>query len=212
MHRSTWIPTGRLRACAVTFLALAVFATPSTAKKNDPDVDLSFRPQQAVAAAVADLSHEMLKTPAELRVTDDRPGEDPSEIGWRTDDDDRKHTLRAVDDVGPFVAGALEELANEWDLRTKDGSGLTLAVILTRFKAQETNQAVGATYNANCRLSAELKRGGKELWSGTATGDATRYGKKFSNDNVNEVLSDALLEAFADLLSNGGLHRAWPDK
>ena len=47
----------------------------------------------------------------------------------------------------------------------------------------------------------------------TADGDATRYGRKFSNDNVNEVLSDALLEALADLLNHGGLQNAWrPDK
>ena len=53
--------------------------------------------------------------------------------------------------------------------------------------------------------------GGRELWEGSAAGDATRYGKKFSNDNVNEVLSDALIEAFAALLDHGGLQSAWPE-
>lgn len=68
---------------------------------------------------------------------------------------------------------------------------------------------MGATYKAVVELTAVLTAGDRELWSGAASGDASRYGRAFSNQNVNEVFSDALLEAYAALLSTDGLQRAW---
>ncbi len=200
-----------LVALVLVSLVLTLLAAPALAKKkNDPNVDLEFLPQQAVAGDEAMLTRDMMSVGVELRLEDARPGDEPAKIGTRTDDDDRRHTLRAVGEVGPYVAGALEELAQDWGLRVGDGDGLVLAVSLMQFKVTETNQAMGATYEARVRLAAELERGGKELWSGSAAGDASRYGKKFSNDNLNEVLSDALIEAFAGLLDHGGLQSAWP--
>lgn len=191
----------------VAIAVLLVMAAPASAKKNNPNVELDFRPQQAVAAAEADVTPDMLRRPVALRVEDMR--RDPEEIGTRTDDDDRKHTLRAVGDVREYAAAAIEELLDDWGVQTDDGAGLILEISLVQIDVLETNQAVGATFSANVRLAAELK--GAAQWSGTASGDATRYGKKFSNENVNEVLSDALLEAVANLLSEPGLHQAWEE-
>lgn len=191
-------------------LAWVVLAAPAFARRNNPDIRLEYRPQQEVAVASADVTRDMLERPVELRVEDARRGDDPAEIGTRTDDDDRLHTLRSVGEVGEYVTQVLGDLAADWGLKAEDGADRVLDVALIRYKIVETNQAVGATFNAEARLSGELReRGGEVLWSGTAAGDATRYGKKFSNENVNEVLSDALLEAFAELLSDGGLHDAW---
>ena len=191
-------------------LTLVALTTPAWAKKNTTDVRLDFRPQQEIGGAEADITRDMLERSVELRIHDSRPGDDASEIGTRTDDDDRLHTLRSTNDVGEYVSEVLGELAGEWGLKVEEGADLVLDVALVKFKIVETNQAVGATFNADVRLSTELQdSGGQELWSGTSPGDATRYGKKFSNENVNEVLSDALLEAFAELLSDGGLHDAW---
>ncbi len=196
---------------SLVFLVLATLAAPVPAKKkNNPNVELEFIPQQAVAAASAAITHDMLSRPVELRVEDSRKEENQPKIGTRTDDDDRRHTLLAVNEVGPFFAGTLRDVMDDWGIETEDGAGIVLDIALVQIKVTESNQAVGATYSAEIRLSAQLQdRKGKELWSGTVVGDASRYGKKFSNDNVNEVLSDALLEATANLLSNGGLYDAW---
>lgn len=197
----------RSQAVILGVALLTVLAVPASAKKNDPNVELDFRPQQAVGGAEVEITPDMLRRPVSLQVEDLRPGDDPAKIGMRTDDDDKKHTLRAVNEVQPYVESVIEELLNEWGVRTQDGADMHLNVLLVRFNVEETNQAVGATFNATVQLSAELT--GAAEWSGGASGDATRYGKKFSNANVNEVLSDALLEALAALLSDEGLHDAW---
>jgi hypothetical protein len=196
-----------LVATVLAAALLVALAAPASAKKNDPNVELDFRPQQAVGGAEVQITPNMLRTPVSVTVEDLRPGDDPADIGTRTDNDDRKHTLRAVDKVQPYLASVVEELLHEWGIQTQDDASLSLNVILVRFSVLETNRAVGATYEANVQISAELT--GSAEWSGGASGDATRYGKKFSNDNVNEVLSDAVLEALASLLSNPGLHEAW---
>lgn len=197
----------RSKASILILTLLVALAAPSWAKKLNPNVELDFRPQQAVAGAEANVTPNMLKRPVTVRVEDLRPGDELSDIGTRTDDDDRKHTLHAVNEVQPFVQATVDELLEEWGIRNEEGADLVLEISLVRFSVLETNQAVGATYNATVRFAAELS--GAAEWSGGATGDATRYGKKFSNANVNEVLSDALLEALAALVSEEGLHEAW---
>lgn len=197
----------RSKVSILILTLLVACAAPGWAKKLNPNVDLDFRPQQAVAGAEANVTPDMLKRPVTVRVKDLRPGDELSDIGTRTDDDDRKHTLHANQEVEPFIQATVEELLEEWGIRSEEGADLVLEISLVRFSVLETNQALGATYNATVRFAAELS--GAAEWSGGATGDATRYGKKFSNANVNEVLSDALLEALAALVSEEGLHEAW---
>ncbi len=77
----------------------------------------------------------------------------------------------------------------------------------------ESNKAVGSTYNAEAQFTFELRdRQGGLLWEGTGAGDATRYGKARSEDNVNEVFSDATQEAFANALADTKLQEAWLGK
>ncbi len=202
------MPNHMIRTLVGTVL-IAACASPLAAKKNVPEMALVFTPQQSVGTAEVEITEAMLDNAVALRVRDARPGDNPQAIGTRTDDDDRRGRLTATNDVAEFVRDNCAELAAEWGVQVKDGAALVLDVALIAFKATETNQAVGATYEAETRFSAKLMRGETEVWSGTARGDATRYGKKFSNANINEVLSDALLEAFATLLSSPGLHGAW---
>lgn len=202
--------TRSVRLTALLLVAAVAGAAPVLAKRNDPNVHLRFAPQQSVATTVANLSEEMLTRPVEIRLRDARPGADPARIGTRTDDDDRRINLVAVDEVASFVERALSDTAGRWGIHDESGALLVLEISLLTFQAVETNQAVGATFNAEVRLGGKLlDRAEKVLWSGSASGDATRYGKKFSNANVNEVLSDALLEAFGTLLDDRGLHDAW---
>lgn len=194
--------------CMVVVL-FPVLAAAAHAKKNNPDIYLDFKPQQAVAGVTAAARGAMLEHAVTIRLTDDRKVREPDNLGTRTDDDDRLHTLMAVNGVGTFVGETLGRIGSDWGLDVQDGAGLVLDTTLIEFEIVETNQAVGATYNASVRLAADLKSGGRSLWSGSGLGDATRYGRKFSNENVNEVLSDALLEAFAQLIGEPALERAW---
>ena len=104
----------------------------------------------------------------------------------------------------------LRESAASWGIDLTDDASQVLKVRLLIFKVLETNQVIGATYNAEVRFAYSLSKPGQEpAMSGSAEGDATRYGRKFSNANINEVLSDALLEALAYVFSDPRLQRVW---
>jgi len=203
MHRSRSL----LSVLALVLLAPAA----ASAKKNDPNIQLDYRPTTSVAEASSVPTSEMRTVPAAIQLEDDR-AVDKAVIGSRTDDGDRRIDLRATNDVGELVEAALVRQAREWTyaITDPDEAEVVLAGKLTQFMIEETNQAVGATYEARCTLEFELRgRSGGKKWSGVFNGDATRYGKKFSADNINEVLSDALAEAFANALNDSGLRSAW---
>jgi hypothetical protein len=211
------MPAQHLPAAAAKRVALRVatlltvaLVGPVRAADNDPEVHLTWSPQQRVATATAAVSAQMLQTPVELVVIDRRGLEDPAEVGRRTDDADREVTLVAADPVEGFVGRSAALALEEWGIEPSSEADLELELGLLRFRVVESNQAVGATYEAQCRLEVALRgAGGAELWSGSVEGDATRYGRKFSDANISEVLSDALLEALGALLSDPSLHRAW---
>ena len=195
----------------LSVLALVLLApAAASAKKNDPNIQLDYRPTTSVAEASSVPTSEMRAVPAAIRLEDDR-AVDKAMIGSRTDDDDRRIDLRATNDVGEFAEAALVRQAREWTyaITDPDEAEVVLAGKLTQFVIDETNPAVGATYEARCTFEFEIRRAGEKTWSGVFSGDATRYGKKFSGGNINEVLSDALAEAFANALNDSGLRSAW---
>lgn len=196
-------------ASVIAVLLLAA-AAPLHAAVNNPNVQLEYLPQQTIAPARFYLRAEVFDHPIQLEVKDSRPEENPAEIGWRTNDADERFTLRATNDVEAFVSGVLDDVTRDHGVQLADDAPIVLLVKLTRFRVEETNRPVGATYVAMVGLSGELRSAsGEKLWSGVATGDASRWGRKFSNTNCNEVLSDALLEAYASLLSTEELQEAW---
>lgn len=200
-----------LETCLTALALIALLPAAAGAKKNDPNIQLAYTPTTSVAEASAVPTSAMRDVEVALAVEDDRVVDDKKVIGSRTDDDDRRVDLVATNDVGEFVEASLARQAKEWSfpIAGEGEAGPTLAVKLTQLDVDETNQAVGATYEASCTLEFELRAGGDETWSGVFKGDATRYGKKYSEGNINEVLSDALAEALANALSDSGLRRAW---
>lgn len=179
------------------------------AKKNNPNIELAFRPTQTVAAVEVDVG-PLLETPVRLGVEDARPGDDKSKLGTRTNDDDERFTLKAVGSVGDFVRESLLEQAAAWGLVIDGEAEPQLSIRISSIQITETNQAVGANYRAEVRLAWSFgTEESPEVASGSALGDATRWGKKFSTDNTNEVLSDALLEAFGAILDDSSLQSVW---
>ena len=196
--------------CTLATAALIIATSPVQAKKNDPALRLEFMPQQTIGGVEVHLPGPMLHIPARLYLGDGRAGDAPRSIGTRTDDDDQMTTLFATNEVVPYVADVMRSTLPQWGMLVEDTADLLLDATLVRFRVSETNNPVGAMYRAEVRLGADLKGpGGKVLWSGTASGDATRYGRKFSSDNANEVLSDAMLNAFAAMLRSPQLQFSW---
>src|SRR5262249_18965300 len=83
----------------------------------------------------------------------------------------------------------------------------------THLRLVASTKAVGSTYNVEIQVAFTLSDAkGRTLWEGAAKGDATRYGHARSAENANEVLSDAIKEAYANAFNDPGLQSAWLGK
>lgn len=196
----------------VLLLVLAV--SPLSAKDLGPfNITLRYAPQESVGTSVPTLTMGISDVPLRLSIGDARTITDPAVIGDSTDDDDRVWPIRAASDLVGWANEVLLKNAGEWGIRVSDSAPLQLQGTLMRFMVNESNKAVGSVYNADIQVGFRLLDAqGQTLWEGNAAGDATRYGKSRNEDNVNEVLSDAIKEAYATALGDPALQNAWLGK
>lgn len=212
MNRTTRTP---LLASTLALAALLGSSTSAVeAKELGPfNVKLRYAPQESVGTNSPTLEAGISDRPVRLEMAEGRTVADLAVIGESTDDDDRVWPVRATNDPIAWAKEVLAKNAGDWGIRVDDGAPLTLAGKLTRFRVIESNKALGSTYNAEAQFSFQLRdRKGSVLWEGTGAGDATRYGRDRSEDNVNEVFSDATQEAFAAALAETKLQEAWLGK
>lgn len=188
------------------FVAFGAFARDT---RRELSVDLRFAPQEGVNSNSPDLTAAMLERSVTLRVEDGRSGE-PLEIGQGTNDDDQHFPIVASTPLLPYLSTTLASVAADWGLKVEDAADRVLTVKVMRFFVDESNKAVGSVYASEVKFTYTLAdKGGKRLMDGAASGSAHRYGRARSADNSNEVLSDALKEAFANVLSEPRLQEAW---
>jgi len=206
MKRSCWLVALSVVAAMAAGRAEAKDAGPFT-------ISLRYAPQESVADASVVLAPGLPDRPLALSLADSRAGSDPSLLGDRSDDDDRSWPVKASNDVVAWADEVLRKTATDWGIKTAPDAPLALSGKLTRLRTLESNKAVGSTYNAEVQVAFTLANAaGETLWEGTAAGDATRYGKSRSEENTNEVVSDAIKEAYANLFNDAGLQNAWAGK
>ena len=173
-------------------------------------VPLKFTPQEGVHSDSPDLQPGILTTPVEIRFEDARRLDDPLLIGSGTGGDDKQFPVHADRSVIDYVRDALTGTAKQWGLRAETPAARVLIIQLTRFNLDESNKALGSVYGTEVKFAFTLKDGkGAVLAEGATSGTAHRYGHAHSVDNCNEVLSDALKEAFSNVLSDANLQSAW---
>jgi hypothetical protein len=203
------------RTSRTSLLLLAIgMAIGSLSAGAPKDLTLTFKfvPQEATGASAPALGEEITSRPVALKFEDKRTPSEGNVIGEFTDDE-KKLTWKAAGSVGDYAKEVFVKTAGEWGIKLQDGADQTLFVHLTKFYIGEKDQAMGSTYAAQIRVTFELKdRNGSLLGSGTGSGDASRYGRKHSTDNCNEVLSDALKEAYSNLFDNPSLQAGWSGK
>jgi uncharacterized lipoprotein YajG len=188
------------------FVAVAAFARDT---RRELAVDLKFAPQEGVDSNSPDLSAGMLERGVMLRFEEGRGG-DALEIGQGTNDDDQHFPIVASSPVLPFLQETLTSVASDWGLKVADAADRVLTMKVMRFFVDESNKALGSVYASEVKVTYTLAdKGGKRLMDGAASGSAHRYGRARSADNANEVLSDALKETFANVLSDPRLQDAW---
>ena len=191
----------------ITGAAVSMFARGNLKELTVP---LTFIPQEGVHATNADVPPTVLKTSVELRVEDGRKLDDPLLIGQGTGGDDKPFPVHADRSPVAYAQEAVIGTAKTWGLNLEKPAARVLVLHLTRFNLDESNKALGSVYGAEVKFAYTLKDAkGAVLTEGATSGTAHRYGHAHSPENCNEVLSDALKEAFGNVLANADLQQAW---
>jgi microcystin-dependent protein len=200
-HRSTIIAA--LLVCSATLLH-------ARGNMKELTIPLKFVPQEGVHSASADIPPAMLERSVEVRVEDARKLPDPLVIGQGTGGDDKLFPIRGDRDPIAFIQEMVSSVGKEWSLKQDPPPVRWLTLQVTRFSIDESNKALGSMYGGEVKLAFTLKDAkGRTLAEGIGSGSAHRYGKAHSAENMNEVLSDALKEAYANVLADSALQAAW---
>lgn len=188
-----------IRRLSVFFAFFVLTVAAYAAPKLLEHVQLQWKPTSQISLGGAQISQATIQFEP---FKDTR--QKPELIGENREDDTPKPVTTA-DDVGAFVSTHMRELFNRAGLNTVDNNG---AVIVTgevqRFFVGETS-----TYQAEVEVHLTLmSRAGKKLWSGTASGDAKRFGRSYKLENYYEVLSDALVNTTSSILQSDQFQKA----
>lgn len=191
-------------ALAVVSIAALAFARGNLKELTVP---LKYTPQDSTSP---DLPPPLRDQSVEVRVEDARKLADPLVIGQGTGGDDKVFPIHADHDVIAFIQEMVAGVGKQWSLKQEHPAGRTLVLQVTRYYVDESNKALGSIYSTEVKFAFALKDAhGQTLAEGMGAGTAHRYGHAHSPDNINEVLSDALKEAYANVLADPGLQKAW---
>jgi len=146
---------------------------------------------------------EMAQTPIQVEPFQDARA-NPEIIGENREDEAPK-PVTTNDDVGAFVSRHLRDLLDKGGLKTVDSDGTVIIKgEVKQFFVRETS-----TYKSTVAIHLTvMSRDGQTLWSGTASGDATRFGRSYKLENYYEVLSDALVNTVSSMLQSPDFQKA----
>jgi len=204
----------KLRPLGLALIIIWCMTLPLRADNvKEKTLTLQFVPQESTGTSAPTLAGGMVERAVSVTFEDARPPSEVSQVGEGTDDHDNLFPWHSTNSVLGFATEVFHRTAVGWGIQESEGADLTLALRITRFFVMEKDQAVGSTYAADVRVGFALKdRAGVVLADGVSAGSARRYGRKRSGENCNEVLSDAIKEAYAHLFDQPNLQTAWSGK
>jgi hypothetical protein len=128
----------------------------------------------------------------------------PDKVGENREDDTPK-PVTTSDDVGIFVSNHMRDLFSQAGVKTVDtGGDVVVKGEVRQFFARETH-----TYKAEVAIHLTVVgRDGTTLYSGVASGEASRFGRSYLLENYYEVLSDAVVNAASSALQNAQFQKA----
>ena len=129
---------------------------------------------------------------------------DKQAIGENREDQTPK-PVTTRDDVGSFVSAHMRQLFDSAGLKTVDSNGMvTIKGEVTQFFVRETS-----LYRSEVAVHLTVMgRDGKVLWSGTASGEAKRFGRSYKLEDYYEVLSDAVVNTVSSMLQSAQFQKA----
>lgn len=146
---------------------------------------------------------QMSQPPVQFEVFRDLRA-DKQAIGENREDEKPK-PVTTTDDVGSFVSTHMRALFDSAGLKTVDSNGtVTIKGEVTQFFVRETS-----LYRSEVSVHLTVvDRDGKVLWSGTASGEAKRFGRSYKLENYYEVLSDAIVNTVSSMLQSAQFQKA----
>ncbi|HET6438005.1 MAG TPA: hypothetical protein VFG59_08085 [Anaeromyxobacter sp.] len=108
------------------------------------------------------------------------------------------------DDVGAFCAARIGDLLRQGGVRVvPEGGEVVVDGEVSRYHVEEEN-----TYEGDVILKLRVSAGGKEVWTGVVAGHASRFGRSYKEENYMETLSDSLMRAVEEFVSDSKLASA----
>src|SRR4029077_18486805 len=162
-------------------------------------VPLQWRPTSELKLGAMEMSQ------APIQVETFQDARDNKEAIGENLEDDKPKPVTTTDDVGAFVSTHMRELFDRAGFKTVEGNGaVTIKGEVKQFFVRET-----ATYKSEVTVHLTVVgHGGRTLWSGLASGDATRFGRSYKLENYYEVLSDAVVNAVSSMLESAEFKKA----
>jgi hypothetical protein len=181
----------------IGLLALALSAQVSAALLEN--VPLQWRPTSDLQLGTV----QMTQSSIQFEVFQDAR-ENKQAIG-ENQEGDKPKPVTTRDDVGAFVSNHMRELFQRAGLKTVESDGaVTIKGEVRQFFARESS-----TYKSEVAVRLTVvSRDGRTLWSGLASGDATRFGRSYKLENYYEVLSDAVVNTVSSMLGSAEFQAA----
>jgi hypothetical protein len=177
----------------ISILLLAmVLSTPVSAALL-VNVPLQWKPTSELQLGTV----QMTQSPIQFEVFQD--GRENKQAIGENQEGDKPKPVTTRDDVGAFVSNHMRELFQRAGLKTVDSDGaVTIKGEVRQFFARESS-----TYKSEVAVRLTVvSRDGRTLWSGLASGDATRFGRSYKLENYYEVLSDAVVNTVSSMLGS----------
>ena len=181
---------------ALMAIAFAAAASAATLLQN---VSLQWKPTSDLDLGTV----QVTQSPIQFEAFQDAR-QDKTAIG-ENQEDNKPKPVTTPDDIGAFVGKHMRELFQQAGLKVVDTDGTVIIKgQVEQFFARETS-----TYKSEVRVRLTVvSRDGKTLWTGLASGDATRFGRSYKLENYEEVLSDAVVNTVSSMLQDTNFEAA----
>jgi hypothetical protein len=194
------------RIIAVVFLACFLFGEMAfSSPKLLQNVPLKWTPTQALAEmGPIDVSGPLLAMKVHIDGFIDTR-QDPATIAENRENAGKFLPVTTSSDVAAFITEHLKEILRGAAINVVEDSGdVSLSGDVRQFFVTETN-----LYRGELSLLVRLKNAqGKEIWSGVIVGGAEHFGRSYKVENYYETMSDTVLNAAHNLLTNAAFHEA----
>lgn len=182
----------------VSFIFVCLLSLASFGKPDLFNIEMKWEP----TTDFKEVTEKGIKSFAQKKVKiekfkDERKTSDSSLVGKNIEDSKEK-IVTTKSDLAEFVTDGLKKTLSGAGVDLVD-SGETYSVSgsVRNFFVTEKD-----TYVGDITLFFIVKKGGKQLWSGSVVGTNKRFGRSYKLDNYQETFSDMIIEAAKELFAN----------